>query len=326
MPPVSGPVDTEAIRIEYVAAASCPSADSFRARFFARTDRARAARDEDDANARTVRVRVTGGARRFAGSLIVEEGRTPRGERSVSARTCLEVVDALALIAALTVDPEASTTANGGAPPAQRPLDPLDGLFFLHQDEANETATPLRLAPRGPPPLPGAAWAAGATLGVRSGVGPALVPTAGLFIDLEWPGRSFRPSARATLMGALPSEATRGDRSATFQWLGGRFDLCPLRTAFGRFVVTPCLAVETGTLLATAGANVPDGQRERRAWVATGGLATATFYVLPHAFVGAEAGALALLLRERFYFDPTVTVFEPPPVSVLAGLVVGVRP
>ncbi|MGH7294495.1 MAG: hypothetical protein ACRELB_06170, partial [Polyangiaceae bacterium] len=106
----------EPIRIEYAAPPTCPPESAFFAQLRARTSRV--TRAATGARARTFAVTVVPRGRRIAGHLVI---RDPDGataaERDVAGDTCEEVVEALALVTALSVDPGAVTRAHVGPTP-----------------------------------------------------------------------------------------------------------------------------------------------------------------------------------------------------------------
>jgi hypothetical protein len=90
-----------AVRVDYQAAAGCPGADGFWAELRTRTVRVRAAGPGEPA--RTFALRISEAPGGYAGNLVTDASDT----RAVAGRTCAEVVTALALTTALSVDPEA---------------------------------------------------------------------------------------------------------------------------------------------------------------------------------------------------------------------------
>ncbi len=104
----------DAVRIDYVAPAACPSSDDFQTQVADRAPHAHFA--DEGARARTLVVRVTARRGGFHGTLVVRELDGTQAARSVDASTCPQLVTGLALIAALAVDSkpsEGSTNATG---------------------------------------------------------------------------------------------------------------------------------------------------------------------------------------------------------------------
>src|SRR5690606_7068462 len=115
------------------------------------------------------------------GRLVVRErGRPPPAPREVADATCATVVDALALVAALAIDPQASLAPSAPgrpAPPAPAPPPPEDaGLTEPRDDVIEAPAGPIvdagPIADAGPivapPTSPAWRWSLGAQLGLTS--------------------------------------------------------------------------------------------------------------------------------------------------------------
>ncbi len=108
--------DVESIEVDYRAHVSCPDTSRFVSSIERRTTLFQRAPQEQK-NVRRFEIVIEAVADSFAGRLRV---RSPTGEessRTIEARTCDEVADALAYIAAVTVDPAASESPTPTAPP-----------------------------------------------------------------------------------------------------------------------------------------------------------------------------------------------------------------
>src|SRR5690606_32168893 len=115
------------VSLRYQAPEACPPESVFRAGVDGRTAQA-AWQDEDGEEVTSLEVEVSiedDGAR---GRLVVREpGRAPAAPREVRDATCDTVVDALALVAALAIDPKASlapTLRPVPPPPVRKPAPP----------------------------------------------------------------------------------------------------------------------------------------------------------------------------------------------------------
>ena len=126
--------DTEPIRIVFHAPAGCPDEAAFTGQITARTQRARLAAAGEVARTFSVTISPARGAR-ARGKLVIDDPRGPSASRAVSG-TCEEVVSALGLVAALAIDPRASTAPKPlsaqpppapppSPPPPPRPREPL---------------------------------------------------------------------------------------------------------------------------------------------------------------------------------------------------------
>src|ERR1700760_4529038 len=105
--------DAEPIHIDYTAPESCPAKAELVRGVLGRTNRAHEAGDEKPT--RTFVVTLTPGPTETRGELVMRGADGAEAERELTGDTCAEVVDALALIAALAIDPHASATVT--APP-----------------------------------------------------------------------------------------------------------------------------------------------------------------------------------------------------------------
>ncbi len=156
------------IRVESVAGATCPSGETFGVQLLRRTDRVREARAGE--RAVVFRVELVGSAKRPLGRLTVEEPDGTLTEREVPGATCQEVVSAMALIAAVLVDPNASLEP---LPPGMAPGDEgggggAAGVARLGAEEGTRAparrpranapravgAAPRRAPPASPPKAP----------------------------------------------------------------------------------------------------------------------------------------------------------------------------
>jgi hypothetical protein len=232
--------------------------------------------------------------------------------RTVSGRTCDEVVSAAALITALTIE------ASSGAPSPADPKEPTTANP-LSRD------TPLPLAPREPPPRWLRSWGFGATGGIDS-----WTPGAGF----SWGGfgelAASAPLAlvRLTALGATSSTSV-DTRSASFTSLMARITVCPLslRIAEPLFLI-PCSAVDMGRVTGQgeASADLPTPHSTSIFWSSIEAMLLVRWHL--GAVVALEAGAeLGFpLVRHTFVFEgPTQVVYDVPSVGVGAHAAFAVR-
>src|SRR5262249_1121135 len=98
--------------LQYDVAENCPDADWFRARVTGRTARAKFAKG---GNPVALSAKPEGNG--YRGLLVVSQDYSGKVERrSVDGETCEEVVDAPALVTALSIDPDASLEVPGEPP------------------------------------------------------------------------------------------------------------------------------------------------------------------------------------------------------------------
>ena len=300
-----------AVSLDYSAPEDCPDAKSFREQVLDRTKRVSFAEASPESSlAWSVKITQTSGGSR--GTLRVTGEKPRKLERSVNATNCEQVVDALALVAALSVDPDASLTPRAKPKPAAPP----------------PAATPP--APETPAerPAPTDARATKLSLGVtltgRSGVAPHLAWAPRPFV-----GMSFRSRGGYTWGIALSATQVLGSAAvdvgrADFTWSLGRLEVFPVRATFGHWRLEPALFVEAGQLRARGVAVAPATEVHRPALLA-GVLGRLSFLAFDLLQLEVEGGPIAPLLRDRFYLFESTTVFRVPAVTGYIGAGVGVE-
>jgi hypothetical protein len=308
---------TEPIRLAYHAAAGCPGRESFIAQVQARTPRARFTGDEAAGQLVVVSAEVLDG--RARGTIGTGSGRP----REVSADNCADVITALALIAALTVDPNAISTSTLPSPAKAPP-----------------SATPPAQPPpeRSAPAERRARWSpdwffgTGGRFDASTGIGVA--ESIKLLGGSTWIESGARmvgilvPSVRVSGRYASSPTVSAGGGAAHFRLLVARLDASPVRFEFGPAALVPYLALEFGELRGRAEAAGPittARNQGRTWWCAAEGLALEV--ELREPFHLTLYGELRQpLARYRFVFeDPDLDVAEVPKQELGAGLGVGAR-
>ncbi len=319
----------ESIAWTYRAPPDCPPAEAFEREFRARTTRAELVSGVADT------------ARRFSVSLLNEPGRTVGrieidgpadavATQEVAGQTCSGVVSALALVAALTVDPLAAESPSGAA--TSQP-----GAAAATTPSANTAPNEARPAPE-PSANRSAAegvrasgtstthpvFAAGLDGGAVIGLFPQLAPSATIFREAQLERRSgLAPSARLSLSGAVSSSVAAPPGSATFRWLAAALDGCPVELRLAATLgVTPCAFVEVG-VLEGSGAGVTIPEVDSRRWVALGGSARLKWAFLESFFLEAQGRLEAPVARDTFVLvvPERVVVYAVP--AVLGGFELG---
>jgi hypothetical protein len=286
----------------YDAPPECPTAAAFSARVEART---RLYRTEPVAL--DVALHAEGGSGGTRGRLVVQHAGNVT-EREIAGRDCDEVVEALALIAAITIDPTADTsphpTAHAEAPPAAAPA---------------PTPTPVSEAP--------------ATWHVEPGV--AFVVDGALAPDPSFGERAFvsyardSPAAPLSALGLAATFVQSGtvstgpDQSAAFELYTLRLEACTFGLARGILRLVPCVFGEGGVLRAQ-GTHPAESLDQRVGWAAVGPLGSLSARVLRVLDLRADLGAVVPLTRYRFRFIDEPTVTETPSVAVTAAVGVAV--
>lgn len=311
-PPREDPVALrQPFRLEYRASSECPDQSAFAEQVLARAVRA----ESVQAGEHAPRVAVVIGPRngRYAGELAIDEG-VPR---VVSDDSCADVVSALAFIAALTLDAQAPISTH--ASPEPRPAEPAN-------------LPPGRSAGTRHAGL-GTGWffGGGARLDIGRGLGPramtAFGPSAWIEARME-AGGLLAPTLRAGVRYAMSPQIKAADGAARFTWFAARVEGCPLRFAWRRLALLPCVAFEAGAMegrAEVAPASIVHTYSGARTW-----LAWAQSLSLEVSGLGPLAFAASVELREplRHYVfafrTPDTTIAEVSDVELVgaAGAVV----
>jgi hypothetical protein len=347
--------ETERVRLGYRAPAGCPTRDAFVAQVGRRTSRAEWQSEGDDLRHFDVRVERHG-TRSATGRLEIRAPGVAAATRNVKGRNCDEVVEALALVTALAVDPKAKTAPLPDLgpepppiePPVEAPPPPLEPpppppgsdragatgsgaprteyviLQLLREPrQLGSAAWPIDgvATPGAPAPRDGWRAGAGAHGGFTTGVGDKLALVITLFVDVAYEATDavWQPSVRlgATL---LPDrEAQDAGATASFQRFGAELSACPIRFFLSRSVgLRPCLALEAGVLAGDA-SGLPGARSDASPWLALGPRARLGYAIAPPIGVELEAGIAVPLVRPSFLFEPDRTVLAVDPVLVTLG-------
>lgn len=292
--------------IRYAAPSECWTEKMFVSRIVGRTDRARPG---SGPGATLLDVRLERVDGEVAGRVRIAEPGSEERVRTLRGASCAEVGDALALIAALALDPDASSE------PRPEPAEP----------EPLPRAAPPRPAPA-PARSPPLAWSfgAGALLVPVASALPDTDPGFGVWVDAASQGRTLAPSVRVVLR-RLTGTARGRAGSAELALTTGVASICPLRApADGPLALRPCLGFELG-MLDAEGVGVDLPRRPSRLWLAPQLGGRAEWRVHGPLLLAAEAAAQLPLLRPRYAFDTGETVFEVPRLGAFLALEAGLR-
>jgi hypothetical protein len=327
--------EREPTRVEYaVADARCPDEARFVLELTARTQKVAVV---SSGERRLLRVEIARAAgSKVRGTLTLSaDGKS--ATREVVGQSCPEVVSALALVAALAIDPHASTKPAPDlaqpAPPDPAPVPPP----APPPDPPPPPPPPASPPPPPPPPArapppeaPPSRFVLSAALrgGMRAGTLPNLAPELGGTVEGVWARRSIlSPSLRLDVAGSTSQTSNAGPASASFGWTGVRLLVCPLRVARERLSFAACAVVDGGALSAHA-SGLEKAQSDTRLFLGVGAGLTGRYSIGSRLFLGLDAGFSAPVRRDRFYAagsgsTPDVTVYEVPSVGGFVGLFVG---
>jgi hypothetical protein len=217
----------------------------------------------------------------------------PETRRVVEAVDCAELVDALALVTVLAVDPTRIAVAD--------PPDP----------------------PVAPAPAASRAWSLGVGTGAASalGVTPGALPVLPAFLEAE--RRGVGRVRLGVRWGRRTSDAAVG--SATFAWTRVQLDGCPDRAAIGRGAVAAgvCAGLQVGALRGE-GAGVAEARAASRPWLAAVVAGRLRWRASSRWFAELEAAAVLPQVRDRFYFMPDTTIHRVPPAATELAVSLGV--
>jgi hypothetical protein len=318
--------------------AGCRDSEFFLQQIFARTSRARRAGVGEAG--RVFIVRIVQRQSASTGTLEIQETSGAQSHREVTAATCDEVMAALALVAALTIDPQAVTTPVAVPPPPTAPPEPpLVTEPPKPKPPPKRVPEPKTVPPAEVRPRDEAAgtrkhvrFGAHVAAEVMSGFAPdvALLPRAGVELELEVARHSWLvPSVRLSAARGEGDATIEGVGSASFVWTGARLEVCPLRagTGVGPYA-RPCLGTDFAVVDAS-GRDLPDPKSATRPWVAPlASLRAGSRLPFGLAFE-IYAGGSFPLVDDQFKFDDQrnsrrVLVHEVPPLSFFAGLAAGI--
>jgi hypothetical protein len=311
--PSSAETQVETVALTYDVPAGCPDAAAFEREVTAYTSKAQFT--QQPATRRHFRVRIRRSGSALQGRLEVSEG-DAIAHREVTGAACGEVVSALALAAALTVDPDAlggtsATAVSPAAPPA-----------------AATGTTPA--APPAPRPTPASAreaprFSAGAGFVLMSGMAPnvgyGVALDAGVHFAAQKP---FGPRLELYAQHVGSSHDL-----AEFQLTAAGLRICPVRgPARAAWHVEPCVASDLGVLAARGSDAVDAPQTAEQLWVTSSLLLRLRADLGGPVFARAECGGVVAWRRPQFIASPAaepVLVHEVPLLGYRVGIVLGVE-
>ncbi len=313
--------DLVAVQIDYEARAGCPSADSFVRQLLARAPRARLAVTGERVRVLVARVHP-GAGHGLEGLLVVRDPGAAPTERAVRAETCDEVVAALAVIAAVVIDPVTART--GTVDTAAPSADEASSVDVPVAATTPVPAPPPTPAPEVPPGLPPETrmWTISAGLGggLVAGAAPTVLLSIPAFVEISRAGHEVvRPSARLRVERTLSSSNSEG---GAFVRTGGATDLCPIALGASSLRAQPCVRAELAALYAK-GRGVEPVRSAVRPWFALGAVARVRIDLPSPLFVELEAALIIPVVRDRFYVEPYAVVYRAPTVGGTSAFALG---
>jgi hypothetical protein len=299
-----------------VAPAGCPGDRAFENEIASRTRLA----SRTSADARTFVVSISATPGGSSGVLEIRERDGTATERRVKTGSCEETVSALALVAALALDPTAGLNAQP-APPVTSPTPPAVPLTHPEQAPA---------CPVAPPAVPIAEPAAGSygsgiAFSLTGGAAPRPLLGAGAFLEA---GRAGAFAARLSLADYPAASVATDVGSARFTLLLARAELCRPLAVTPVVELSLCAGFEAGRHSAEAevGAGVSRPDRQSATWAAPVGAFRIAIDLGPMRFE-TEGNLGVPLVREDFVVDvpEQKTVYRAPAVEAGARFGLGMH-
>jgi hypothetical protein len=331
--------DIEPVHVVYDADASCPGRTKFVEELMARTPKVSMAEAPSAKRTFVVTVRATESG--FVGRLEIRAGDPTSTTRELTGPSCPAVVSAVALVAALAVDPD---SLRGDAPDKAAVREPPQPAPAIG-NAASVAGKPSFTSSPGPAPRKDRdwRWAVGAKGETNSFIAPKLSFGGGAFVELA----PVDDGAGAVpIQGSLGVEALRvgvhyavtgtvqqSVGSAHFDWAALSLEGCPARVRSASVQLDVC-AVFAGGLLRGHGDRVSDPGLEfqpgdpLRPWWSIAPLLRVKWTFFGSWFVDAEGSLMIPLRRDRFVFDQPPErrlLYEVPKLGAGAGLGIGFR-
>jgi hypothetical protein len=255
------------------------------------------------------------GANSSRGKLTVRARDGSSTTRELKAPSCEQVGEALALIVAIAIDPQALVE---GAPPRSEPEPPP-----VPSPPADAARPPdvRGSEPKGP--------TVRAAFGLRwdevSGVTPILRPVLRPFVEIIGDRKgALVPGLRVSLAWTRNARVGTAYGEADFSWYVGRVEACPFRLGSVALSLSSCVTFDAGALR-VVGQNAPASTVRTRPWVSTGLNARGSALLWRFVFVEVEVGAAAPWIKDRWLFADGSAIQSAPPISAWMGAGLGCR-
>ncbi len=273
---------SEPSRVIWSSSPGCSSEAAFLAELRSRTSRLRPAREGEHATMLIVEMmREQGGVH---GALTVRKSNGDLLTREVPGPNCQEVTSAMALIAALMVDPLAAMSDAVAPPPPLPPPPPARRAWSLRADVRLTARTAV---------APGLAW--GESLGATG----------------TWEAQRFRPSLKLSAHRARGT-ASRASGSAELRWSAAEIALCPWGAQPGeRWDVHACAVFQLGSLRGR-GYQTLNPAEKSIIWSAAGVELEGRVKLVGPLWAGLDAAIVRPFTHESFYLEPADTLFRVP--------------
>lgn len=314
-------------RVQVDAPEGCASRASFSAALARRTDRL----EVSEAGGASIDVTIRRTDGQATGELRIARGGPPSAPRRVSAASCEEVAEGLALVAALAFDPAAKIDVAPVAAPAPEPAaepaaDPVaaPAEAAVAPGPVAAMAPAARERPTRSQPQAARTRVALAATGAAVALGAGATFGWGGFVGLERERGLWSPAARVGVQRAEASQAASAV-GADLAWTLARASFCPVRFALAPGVsARPCAGLDAGVL--SASARGVDRARDRsRPWIAPSAAVRLAWAPSDALFLEASGVLAAPLVRDEVVVDPAVSLYRAPVVAPAGEIAAGVH-
>lgn len=282
--------------VAFNAPQGCPDRDAFVAAVRART-RTGALTPKDPRSVVSLEVTVASSGASSLATLTVTDAAGRKGTRRITARSCHEAVDGIALVTALTLDPAGATEPETPLEESPRAKDPEGDQFPKLPLEPAQPAAPAEVREGA---LPSHLAAGLSMLGLSApipGLTPALEISAEARTEL---GRHADLGFRGALRISKGGELSTSEGVASFEWWALAAGICPgARTATDTLSLALCALVEQGQTHAT-GVDTDNPRSSRRMWTSFGPGLRGRWALVPRAALEIGADALFPFRRDTF--------------------------
>jgi hypothetical protein len=310
------PPDLAAARLEVQALPDCATREALVARVAARSSRIHWAADPAGPNLRAAIARAPhNGA---VAELVIVQPDGTISSRRLSAPSCEEATDAIALVIALTLDPMSAPGDHPAAPPPSP----------LPDSDVTAAAPSHSSPPPPPPPLPPAPtrprFGVGAAAQAIFGPAPGVLPSIAVYAFAQL-GRDAFWSPALFLLGthAWRNDLVEPGGTAAFTLDAASLDACALRLRVSVVEARACAGGLVGRL-AASGSDTYSPTSSVRPFAAVGGSLLSTVGIGSVLEASARVGVGASLVRDAFAFAPFV-FYRTAAVVVTPSLGLGVR-
>jgi hypothetical protein len=312
----------EAIRFQYTAPADCPDQASFAVEVRKRTALGRFA--EPGELARTFTIKLTPDATGYWGSIELLDDTGMKVARHLHGEQCEAVVSSLALITALALDASLRRAEEMAAPRADASIS--SNALPPQVLPRAATVTPASALEPVTPPRKISGRSTGGRVGVGGGYDSSIhaLPFA-LLGQLDWrSGWALRFTARYATDELVVDEGRR----AVLRRVDLETSACPWRLAAGVWGLSPCAALDLGTLRAQGvkADRLTSASGKTIFWASMGAELRLAWEPDAPVWIELRAAAGFPLVSHQFTFKyPDADVLTVPRFSAAAGLTTGVR-